>query len=74
MASDLEVDPCQRYDLDRTVAINWRRGLAADQQMNWWLTDTDRRKERGLRPDRAQGAPAHEAKEHHLPLVRQRRA
>ena len=45
----------------------------ADQQMNWWVTDTDRRKGR-VRPDRAQGAHEHEAKEHDLPLVRQRRA
>ena len=28
----------------------------------------------GVRPDRAQGAHEHEAKEHDLPLVRQRRA
>src|ERR1700693_5250313 len=34
----------------------------------------DRHKDRGLRPDRAQGAHEHEAKEHDLPLVRQRRA
>ena len=42
--------------------------------MNWWVTDTDRRKDRGARPDLAQGAHEHEAKEHDLPLVRQGRA
>jgi hypothetical protein len=36
--------------------------------------DTDRCKDRGVRPDREQGAHEHEAKEHDLPLVRQGRA
>ena len=42
--------------------------------INWLVTDTDRRKDRGAHPDQAQGAHEHEAKEHDLPLVRQRRA
>jgi hypothetical protein len=75
IASDLEVDPCQRYDLEgRTGGEQFETSAAADQQMNWWVTDTDRRKDRGLRPDRARGAHEHEAKEHDLPLVQQRRA
>src|SRR5436309_3404513 len=44
------------------------------QQITWWVTDTDRRKDSGVRPDRARGAHEHEAKEHDLPLVQQRRA
>jgi hypothetical protein len=47
---------------------------AADQQMNGWVTDTVRRKDHSVRPDREQGAREHEAEEHNLPLVRQRRA
>jgi hypothetical protein len=27
---------------------------AADLQTNWWVTDTDGLKDRGVRPDRAQ--------------------
>lgn len=38
------------------------------------VTDTDRRKDRDVRPDRAKGAHEHEVKEHDLPLVRQGRA
>ena len=58
----------------RTGGDQFETSAAADQQMNWWVTDTDRRKDRGVRPDRAQGAHEHEAKEHDLPLVRQGRA
>jgi hypothetical protein len=75
IASDLEIDPCQRYDLEgQDGGDQFETPAAADQQMNWWVTCTDRRKDRGLRPDRAQGAHELEAKEHDLPLVRQRRA
>ena len=71
IASDLEVDPCQRYDLEgRMGGDQFETSAAADQQMNWWVADTDRHKDRGLRPDRAQGAHEHEAKEHDLPLDR----
>jgi hypothetical protein len=70
--SDLEADPCQRYALEGND--QFETSAAADQQMNWWVTDTDRRKDRGVRPDRAQGAHEDEAKEHDLPLVRQGRA
>ena len=47
---------------------------SSSANMDWWVTDTDRRKDRGVRPDLAQGAHEHEAKEHDLPLVRQGRA
>jgi hypothetical protein len=47
----------------------FKTSAAADQQMNWWVTGTDRRKDGGVRPDRAHGAHEHEAKEHDLPLV-----
>jgi hypothetical protein len=58
----------------RTGGDQFETSAVADRQMNWWVTDTDRRKDRGVRPDRAQGAHEHEAKEHDLPLVRQGRA
>ena len=75
IVSDLEVEPCQRYDLEGRAGGNlFETSAAADQQMNRWVTDTDRSKDRGHRPDRAQGAHKHEAKEHDLPLVRQGRA
>ena len=58
----------------RTGGDQFETSAVADQQMNWWVTDTVGRKDRGVRPYRAQGAYEHEAKEHDLPLVRQRRA
>ena len=58
----------------RTGGDQFETSAVADQQMNWWVTDLDGRKDRGVRPDRAQGAYEHEAKEHDLPLVRQGRA
>jgi hypothetical protein len=75
IASDLEISRWQRYDLEgQDGSILRRQPAAADQQIMWWVTDTDRRKDSGVRPDRAQGAHEHEAKEHDLPLVQQRRA
>ena len=75
IASDLEVDPCQRYDSEgQDGGDQFDTSAVADQQINWWVTDTDRRKDGGVRPDRAQGAHEDEAKEHDLPLVRQVRA
>jgi hypothetical protein len=41
------------------------RSRSADELV---VTDTDRRKDRGVLPDRAKGAHEHEAKEHDLPL------
>ena len=58
----------------RTGGDQFEMAALADQQMSSWVTDTDRRKGRGVRPDRAQGAHEHEAQEHNLPLVRQGRA
>jgi len=52
----------------RTGGDQFETSALADQQMNWWVTDTDRRKGCGVLPDRAQGAHEHEAKEHDLPL------
>ena len=71
IASDLEADPCSdMIQKGRTGGDQFATSAVADQQMNWWVTDTDRRKDGGVRPDRAQGAHEHEAKEHDLPLVR----
>ncbi len=47
---------------------------ASNQQIAWCAADTVRRKNSGVRPDRGQGAPEHEAKKHDLPVVQQRRA
>ena len=41
---------------DRTGGDQFETSAVADQQMNWWVTNTDGRKDRGVRPDRAQGA------------------
>jgi hypothetical protein len=54
----------------RTGGDQFETSAVADQQMNWWVTDTDGRKDRGFRPDRAQGAHEHEAEEHDLLRVR----
>ena len=58
----------------RTGGGQFVTSTVADRQLNLWVTDTDRRKDRNLRLDRALGAHEHEAKKHDLPLVRQRRA
>jgi hypothetical protein len=58
---------------DRVAVDQFETSAVADQQMNW-VTDTHRRKDRGVRPGRAQGAHEHEAEEHDLPMVRQGRA
>jgi len=55
----------------RTGGDEFETSALADQQTKWWMTDT---KDRGVRPERAQGAHEHEAKEYDLPLVRQGRA
>ena len=74
-ASDLEVDPCQRYDSEgRTGGDQFETSAVADQQMNWWSLIRTDTKTAAFAPDRAQGAHEHEAKEHDLPLVRQGRA
>jgi hypothetical protein len=58
----------------RTGGDQFETPAAADLQTNWWVTDTDGRKDRGVRPDRAHGAHEHEAKEHDLPRFRKGRA
>src|SRR6202158_5839525 len=35
----------------RTGDDQFETSAAADQEMNWWVTDTDRRKDRGVRPE-----------------------
>jgi hypothetical protein len=35
----------------RTGGDQFETSGAADQQMNWWVSDTDRRKDRGVRAD-----------------------
>src|SRR4051812_40455634 len=53
----------------RSGGDQFETSAASDRRMNWWGTETDRRKDCGLRTDRAQGAHEHEAKELDLPLV-----
>jgi hypothetical protein len=73
IASDLEVDPASdMIQKSTTGGDQFETSPAADQHMNCW--GTDGREDRGVRPDRAHGTHEHEAKEHDLPLVRQRRA
>jgi hypothetical protein len=58
----------------RTGGDQFETSALADQQMNWWVTDTDRRKGRGVPLIEHKEHHEHEAKEHDLPLVRQGRA
>jgi hypothetical protein len=46
LASDLEADPCQRYDLEgQDGGDQFETSAAPDKQMNWWVTGADRRKD-----------------------------